>query len=109
MTFKILAEPSGGRWAYEYGLTNVEYTEFEKLGIDDKPADTGTHSAFPANTNILYVGLKAAREVLQDAVQTHSSGILPGLIFNTSKTLQYLNPHTGEERKVRVKQLQHVA
>jgi UTP---glucose-1-phosphate uridylyltransferase len=41
---------------YEYGVTNVEYTEFTRLGIEDKTADGGTESAFPANTNILYVG-----------------------------------------------------
>jgi hypothetical protein len=42
---------------YEYGVTNVEYTEFTRLGIEDKTADGGTESAFPANTNILYVGM----------------------------------------------------
>lgn len=41
---------------YEYGVTNVEYTEFTRLGIEDKAAEGGTESAFPANTNILYVG-----------------------------------------------------
>lgn len=41
---------------YEYGVTNVEYTEFTRLGIEDKAAEGGSESAFPANTNILYVG-----------------------------------------------------
>lgn len=44
------------RVQYEYGVTNVEYTEFTRLGIEDKAAEGGAESAFPANTNILYVG-----------------------------------------------------
>ena len=47
-----------GEWAYEYGVTNVEYTEFQRLGIDDVATEAGgTESCFPANTNILYVGV----------------------------------------------------
>lgn len=46
-----------GAWEYEYGVTNVEYTEFQRLGIDDVATEAGgTESCFPANTNILYVG-----------------------------------------------------
>ena len=47
-------------------MSNVEYTEFERLGIDDRPASNGSrHSAFPANTNVLYVGLQAVERVVQ--------------------------------------------
>jgi UTP---glucose-1-phosphate uridylyltransferase len=45
-----------GNWEYEYGVTNVEYTEFQRLGLEDKATECGTESLFPANTNILYVG-----------------------------------------------------
>lgn len=42
---------------HEYGVTNIEYTEFERLGISDVPTEVGgSESCFPANTNILYVG-----------------------------------------------------
>lgn len=42
---------------YACGITNVEYTEFQKLGILDQAVEEGSNeSAFPANTNILYVG-----------------------------------------------------
>lgn len=53
-----LGENEGAEAAveYEYGVTNVEYTEFTRLGIEDKAVEGGTESAFPANTNILYVG-----------------------------------------------------
>ena len=50
-----------GRVEHAYNVTNVEYTEFEKQGICDVPAAPGSqYSCFPANTNVLYVGLKVA-------------------------------------------------
>jgi UTP---glucose-1-phosphate uridylyltransferase len=51
------ANGAGQRWEYEYGVTNVEYTEFQRLGIKDQAVQEGSsQSCFPANTNILYVG-----------------------------------------------------
>ena len=41
-------------------MTNVEYTEFERLGISDECAENSQYSRFPANTNVLYVGLQVA-------------------------------------------------
>ena len=44
-------------YEYHYGVTNVEYTEFQRLGIQDVAIGDGSNqSCFPANTNILYVG-----------------------------------------------------
>ncbi|GAX76097.1 hypothetical protein CEUSTIGMA_g3540.t1 [Chlamydomonas eustigma] len=86
-----------GRWQYEYGLTNIEYTEFDRLGITDQPVE-GAHdaaqlSAFPANTNVLYVGLTAARDVVERAIATRSSDqLMPGLIFNLKKKVAYTDP-----------------
>ena len=41
---------------FEYCLTNIEYTEFKRLGIKDIPESPGSsYSQFPANTNILFV------------------------------------------------------
>ena len=48
----------GGGSEYAYNVTNVEYTEFERLGISDEQAEDSTSSLMPANTNILYVNLK---------------------------------------------------
>jgi hypothetical protein len=46
--------------AFEYGITNIEYTEFQRLGICDEAQAGGSQlSKFPANTNVLYVGLQA--------------------------------------------------
>jgi UTP---glucose-1-phosphate uridylyltransferase len=89
--------------ADEYVITNVEYTEFEKLGMSDVPLEAGSAtSAFPANTNILYVGLEAARRAVDAAVAAGGSDVLPGLIFNLKKKVAYADPlRGGEVREVR--------
>jgi hypothetical protein len=48
----------GGGVEYAYNVTNVEYTEFERLGMSDEQAQGSPNSVLPANTNILYVSLK---------------------------------------------------
>jgi hypothetical protein len=61
-------------------------TEFERLGINDQPLHEGSdHSAFPANTNILYVGLGAVRAAVEAAIAAGGGDVLPGLIFNLKK------------------------
>ncbi|GBF98740.1 nucleotide-diphospho-sugar transferase [Raphidocelis subcapitata] len=91
----------GGAWRYEYAITNVEYTEFERLGIADVPADGGGgQSAFPANTNILYVGLDAAAARVDAAVAAGGGEVLPGLIFNLKKKVNYRDALTGADRAV---------
>ena len=47
--------PEGGS-EYAYNVTNVEYTEFERLGLEEDKL--GAASILPANTNILYISLK---------------------------------------------------
>ncbi|KAF8056255.1 UGP3 [Scenedesmus sp. PABB004] len=96
------AAPGGGRWAYDYAVTNVEYTEFERLGITDQPLHEGSqHSAFPANTNILYAGLSAVRGAVADAIAAGGDSVLPGLIFNLKKKVKFFDPFLQEEREVR--------
>lgn len=65
-----------GKGGYEYALTNVEYTDFEKRQIKDVPKEPGSvYSAYPSNTNILFVDLEAVEKVaLQSSV--------PGLLIN---------------------------
>ena len=56
-----LAAIAGGRegYGFEYAVTNIEYTEFQRLGIQDEAQAGGSRlSVFPANTNVLYVNLK---------------------------------------------------
>lgn len=78
----------GGRWVYDYAITNVEYTEFERLGIEDVAVEGSNHSVFPANTNILYVGLERARRQVEAAVAAGGGDVLPGLIFNMKKKVR---------------------
>lgn len=66
---------TGGRYVFEYGVTNVEYTEFEKLGLNDEAVSAGSKtSVFPANTNVLYVGLKGARSVVAEVRRRMGGG-----------------------------------
>jgi len=68
----VLVEKEDGRIA----LTNIEYCDFEKFGIEDKPLYPGKpYSRFTSNTNILFVDLDA----VEKAVQSHP---FPGLLMN---------------------------
>lgn len=78
-----------GKWAY--GLTCIEYTEFEKFGITDAPISLGSLQAgFPANTNVLYVDLQSAEEV----GSSQSANCLPGMVLNLKKPVSYVD-HLG--------------
>ncbi|GLI61415.1 hypothetical protein VaNZ11_003610 [Volvox africanus] len=92
----------GGRWVYEYGVTNVEYTEFERLGLNDEAVSANSKtSVFPANTNVLYVGLYGAKKIVAEAVaRADGEQLLPGLIFNLNKKVSYTDPLDGSTRQV---------
>jgi hypothetical protein len=71
-------------------LTNVEYCDFPKFGIEDLPLKEGEpYSRFSSNTNILFADLKAIRQAI-DACP------FPGLLINLKKT-SYVTE--GGERK----------
>lgn len=54
--------------AFEYNVSCIEYTEFDRLGIVDVPLELGSaSSAFPANTNVLYAQLEARRREMREA------------------------------------------
>ncbi|GLC45555.1 hypothetical protein PLESTB_001205700 [Pleodorina starrii] len=92
----------GGRWVYEYGVTNVEYTEFERLGLSDEAVSANSKtSVFPANTNVLFVGLYGAKRIVAEAVSKgDGEQLLPGLIFNLNKKVSYTDPLGGGTREV---------
>ncbi|KAE8694837.1 UDP-glucose pyrophosphorylase 3 isoform 4 [Hibiscus syriacus] len=70
------------KWAY--GLSCIEYTEFNKFGITSgRPSPNSLQAEFPANTNILYVDLPSA-ELVGSARNERS---LPGIVFNTKKSI----------------------
>ena len=65
-----------------YCVSNIEYTDLDRLGVSDKAnGDGGTESAYPANTNVLYVGLKHIR----DALVGSSRAAFPGMLINLTK------------------------
>ncbi|XP_027337973.1 UTP--glucose-1-phosphate uridylyltransferase 3, chloroplastic [Abrus precatorius] len=73
-----------GNW--EYGVSCIEYTEFDKFGITDRPLGSKSlQEEFPANTNILYVDLPSAE--LVGSSKNESS--LPGMVLNTRKPIVY--------------------
>ena len=64
-------------------LTNVEYCDFAKFGIKDKPHKPGSkYSHFPSNTNILFADLEKTHE----AVKKHP---FPGLLVNFRKAAHH--------------------
>ncbi|MBA3957717.1 MAG: UTP--glucose-1-phosphate uridylyltransferase [Parachlamydiaceae bacterium] len=60
----------------DYKITNIEYTEFEQYGIQDKPEKPGSpYSMFPANTNILFADIRTIQSTLKQCP-------IPGMLIN---------------------------
>lgn len=75
-----------GKWAY--GLSCIEYTEFDKFGITDGSLSHNSLQAeFPANTNILYVDLPSAELIGSSDNETS----LPGMVLNVKKPITYVD------------------
>ncbi|RAL52331.1 hypothetical protein DM860_016180 [Cuscuta australis] len=73
-----------GNWIY--GLSCIEYTEFDKFGIRDEPLPYNSLQAeFPANTNIMYVDLPSAEIV----GSCKDEKCLPGMVLNVKKPVTY--------------------
>ncbi|XXG85906.1 hypothetical protein AAC387_Pa11g0905 [Persea americana] len=78
-----------GQWAY--GVTCIEYTEFENFFITDTPiSPTSLQTEFPANTNILYIDLASAEKV----GSSQNASCLPGMVLNLKKPIIYID-HLG--------------
>ncbi|KAI4306479.1 hypothetical protein L6164_029753 [Bauhinia variegata] len=83
-----------GNW--EYGVSCIEYTEFQKFGISEGPLSPKSLQAdFPANTNILYVDLPSAELV----GSSNNENSLPGMVLNTKKPIAYVD-HFGRQHSV---------
>ncbi|KAK9742332.1 hypothetical protein RND81_03G164700 [Saponaria officinalis] len=89
----IEKKEKGGQWAY--GLSCIEYTEFDKFGIPNASSPKSLLSEFPANTNILYVDLHSAEQVASRNDDTS----LPGLVLNIKKHIEFVD-HYGITRSV---------
>lgn len=71
---------------YTYSITNIEYTEFTKLGIADAPMEPGgKYSAYPANTNILFADIEAVEKAVME-------NPIPGVIINMKSTCESFQP-----------------
>ncbi|MEI8301532.1 MAG: UTP--glucose-1-phosphate uridylyltransferase, partial [Chlamydiota bacterium] len=63
-------------------LSNIEYCDFEKLGIQDRSQCEGDpYSVFPSNTNILFADVEAMRQAVEDVPY-------PGMLVNL-KSMKY--------------------
>ncbi|KAG0490529.1 hypothetical protein HPP92_007392 [Vanilla planifolia] len=84
----VLIEKENGNGQWEYGLSCIEYTEFEKYGIKDGPVSFDSLQAeFPANTNVLYIDLKAAEMI----GASKSRSCLPGMVLNLKKPVTFVD------------------
>ncbi|MGE3954296.1 MAG: UTP--glucose-1-phosphate uridylyltransferase [Parachlamydiales bacterium] len=64
---------------WNYTLTNIEYTELAKHGIEDTPVEANSpYSKFPSNTNILFADLNTVREATRTLP-------IPGMLINMKK------------------------
>ncbi|CAN6332751.1 unnamed protein product [Urochloa humidicola] len=89
----VLIEKQNLEGLWSYGITCIEYTEFEKYGIPEPTVTTGSSQvSYPANTNILYVDLQAVEEV----GSRKNASCLPGMVLNLKKAVSYVD-HLGFE------------
>ncbi|XP_012699951.2 UTP--glucose-1-phosphate uridylyltransferase 3, chloroplastic isoform X1 [Setaria italica] len=89
----VLIEKQNREGLWSYGITCIEYTEFEKYGIPEPTVTAGSSQvSYPANTNILYVDLQAVEEV----GSRKNASCLPGMVLNLKKSVSYVD-HLGFE------------
>lgn len=72
-------------------LTNIEYCDFAKFGIEDRPLKEGEpYSRFSSNTNVLFADLNAISEAVDRCP-------FPGLLINLKKAVYTTD--TGEKKE----------
>lgn len=70
---------------YDYVLTNIEYTDFEKKGIQDTPFEKyPQYSIFPSNTNILFADIEKIGKIAE-------KNPTPGMLINMKTPTRSLN------------------
>ncbi len=100
----VLIEKSLGE-EVEYCLTNIEYCDFEKFGIEDVPVGRESrYSQYPSNTNILFADIAAISNAVADCP-------IPGMIVNLKKmTFQDEQGEIREEELARLEStMQNIA
>jgi len=78
----LVEQKDDAKGEYSYGVSNIEYTDLTKLGVQDFSSDKGSsESAYPANTNVLFIGLNHIRQALTSS----SRAAFPGMLINLTK------------------------
>lgn len=89
-----------------YGITNVEYTDFERNGIKDQPKKGQEHySIYPSNTNLLFADLASVARALEKTA-------IPGMLINMKSNVPFLdeNGHLNEVKGGRLEStMQNIA
>jgi len=76
---------------FRYGISNIEYTDFAKKGLKERPAKPGSpYSQFPASTNILFTDLAAIEAVTDE----HP---VPGMLINMKSMATFVDAEGNEE------------
>lgn len=71
----VLAEEKNDH-QFNYRITNLEYTDFERFGFKDEPKSReNNYSLYPSNTNILFFDIDAVEKVIPKEP-------IPGLLVN---------------------------
>ncbi|MBX3718772.1 MAG: UTP--glucose-1-phosphate uridylyltransferase [Parachlamydiales bacterium] len=82
----------------EYCLTNIEYCDFEKFGIEDVPVGPKScYSQYPSNTNILFADIARICNAVSECP-------IPGMIVNLKK-MTFLDEQ-GETRQEELARLE---
>ncbi|MCB1135791.1 MAG: hypothetical protein KDK78_05955, partial [Chlamydiia bacterium] len=86
----VIRERSIGDEVY-CGVTNIEYCEFPKHGIEEAAVEPGSlYSEYPANTNILFADLNAVSEALEICP-------IPGMLINMKSEFRCIGPDGREQ------------
>lgn len=65
--------------SYSYKITNLEYTDFEKFGVQDQAEYyQSPYSQYPSNTNVLFADIDAIENTINEAS-------VPGMLVNMKR------------------------
>lgn len=88
----VLVEKEGQE-GFSYTLSNIEYCDFARYGIDDEPREKGDpYSRFSSNTNILFADVKAVEKAVEKRP-------FPGILINL-KEVKFRSGKRWKEKKV---------
>ncbi|MCH9634455.1 MAG: hypothetical protein S4CHLAM7_12060 [Chlamydiae bacterium] len=70
---------------YQYAISNIEYTDFEKNHIQDEPIEPSSlYSIHPSNTNILFADIHQIEHAIEKC-------LIPGMLINMKNDVPFLD------------------